>query len=87
MLPLINQSTGEIEMAALVQRAAARAEEQHGGTNYPAWCLRDSLEWLKARAEAERREWRRDRGLPDDTVVVLVNLPEWGASGDGFGAQ
>ena len=42
-------------------------------------------DFLRARAEAERRQWHRDRGLPvPGEEMVRGFVPDWGSSGDSF---
>ena len=83
-VPLIDPDTGEVDTLAIAQRAPLRAAAEYGSPNYPPSYLRDATQWLTLRAQAERREWRRDHKLPDDTGFVLAMVPEWGASGESF---
>jgi hypothetical protein len=82
---LIDQETGEIDRVKLGEAAALRAASEYGSPNFPPSYLRDSLAWCRDRATIMRAQWRRAHGLPDDTVYVTMNVPEWGASGDSFG--
>jgi hypothetical protein len=81
---MINPETGEIDHIAVAQNAVTRARSEWGGTNYPRLYLRQATQWCKDRAQAERRAWRRDHGLPDDSAVTMMVVPEWGASGESF---
>jgi hypothetical protein len=69
MTPLINTETGEIDRAAVAERAQLRACREYGGPNPPPNYLRSELQWCQDRAEAERINWRLTRGLPDDPGV------------------
>lgn len=85
--PMITE-TGDIDMIEIIKRAPLRAAAEWGGENYPPRYLRDALDALKTRAEAERREWRRDRGMAiAEEIGGTAIMPEWGASGDGWGAR
>lgn len=86
-IPLISTETGEIDNVEIVKRAPLRAAREWGGENYPPKYLREALDWLRERAAAERRQWRQERGMPSEETVVLMALPGWGASGDGWGAR
>ncbi|MHB8271996.1 hypothetical protein [Bradyrhizobium sp.] len=82
--PMIYPNSGEVDTLAIAQRAPLRAAAEYGSPNYPPSYLRDATAWLTLRAQAERREWRRDHRLLDDTGFVVMNVPEWGSSGDSF---
>ena len=84
-IPMIHPDTGEVDTLAIAQRAPLRAASEYGGPNYPPSYLRSATAWLAERAASERRCWRRDHGLPDDTECVMMMVPDWGNSGDGFG--
>jgi hypothetical protein len=83
-LPLITD-TGELDMLAIAQRASLRASADYGGPNYPPSRLRQWEAATMDRAQSERRVWRREHGLPDDTVTTMIEVPSWGNSGEGFG--
>lgn len=86
--PMINNETGEIDMVEITKRAPARAEQEWRGTNYPPKYLREAIDWLKVRAEAESRQWRRDHGIPiSEEAGGTVTMPSWGASGDSYGVR
>jgi hypothetical protein len=71
--PMLTES-GEIDRLEIVKRAPFRAEREWGGPNFPPKYLREAIDWLTLRAEAERREWRRDHGLADDSgPCVLIS--------------
>ena len=84
---MIDQVTGEIDSVMLSVAAELRAIREFGSPNYPPKYLRESTEWCRARAEAMRRNWHRDRNLPvpDEEVLVRGFVPDWGNSGDSFG--
>lgn len=71
-IPMIDPATGTVDTLAISQRAPLRAASEWRGPNYPPKYLRDAIEWLMLRAEAESRQWRRDRGLPVDTEMVTI---------------
>lgn len=85
--PMINPATGEIDPVIVAERAQLRAAREYGGPDFPPGYLRSATEWCMDRARSERYDWRRVRGLPDDRPMCSVAVPEWGASGDGFGAR
>lgn len=70
MIPLINQDTGEIDMAAVRARAARRAVSEWCGDNPPDSYIRMALNWAMGRAHDERLEWRRKHGLGDDSPMI-----------------
>jgi len=82
---LINQTTGDIDWTWLKRLALARAQGEYGNSNPPIRYVRSAIRELQDRASAMRTAWRRDHGLRDDSRMVMVNVPAWGASGDGFG--
>lgn len=73
-VPMIHPDTGEIDHLAVAERAQLRA-------------ARSATEWCMDRAQSERYDWRRSRNLPDDRPMCSVAVPEWGNSGDSFGAR
>jgi hypothetical protein len=81
--PLITED-GELDFDAMGKRAHSRAVSEWGSLDYPTRCRRQASNWVYDRACAEQRAWRRDRGLPDDSAVSMVDVAEWGASGDGW---
>jgi hypothetical protein len=81
--PLITED-GELDFDAMGKRAHTRASSDWGGPDYPPSERRLATGWVMDRAQAERRAWRRDHGLPDDSVVSMVDVAEWGASGESF---
>ena len=86
-LPLVNQDTGEIDHAAVVEYADLRACREYGGPNPPPAYIRASVSWTVERSRAERRQWQRQHNLPVDGEQELVTgfVPTWGSSGDSFG--
>jgi hypothetical protein len=72
--PMLTES-GEIDHAAIAERAPLRAAREYGSPDFPPKYLRESTQWLTERAEAERRAWRRDRGLPDDSGPCVMVTP------------
>jgi hypothetical protein len=70
MAPLINIETGEIDLAAVAERAHLRAAREYGSPNFPPNYLRSELQWCRDRAEAERINWRLSHGLPDEEPGV-----------------
>lgn len=87
-IPMIDPETGEVDEALVQARAAERVARDYSDRAVPpAAALRSELEWCRARAVNERLDWRRRRGLPDDSPVEMVMLPAWGASGDSFGRR
>lgn len=83
---LIDQITGEIDVARVAEVAQLQAERDYGGSPPPA-VLRNRLQSVRDRAESMRLAWRRDRGLGDDSPTEMISMPSWGASGDSFGAR
>jgi len=81
--PLITD-TGELDFAAMGKRAHTRACSEYGSLDYPPRYRRQASEWTLDRAMAERRVWRREHGMPDDSAVSMVDVPAWGAAGDGW---
>ena len=62
-----------------------RAQREYGGCAPPVSYVRNEIRNLKGTAEIMRKRWRDARGMADDAAYVVVNMPTWGASGDGFG--
>lgn len=69
-IPMIDQSTGEIDHLLVIERADLRAMREYGGPIPPPAFIRNALSWCLDRARAERRAWRRDRNIPDDSETV-----------------
>lgn len=82
---LIDSETGELDQIAIRARAGVIASREYGAPNYPPSYFRSAEQNTTDLARIMRIRWRRDHGLPDDTKYVMVMVPEWGASGDGFG--
>lgn len=82
---LIDPETGEIDSLTLIEAADLRAKREWGGNLPPPAYIRDAVSFVHDRARDLRREWRRSRGLPDDTTITLMEMPAWGASGDSYG--
>lgn len=82
---LIDPETGEIDMITVVEAIAVHAAREWGGTDYPPAFRRHSHQTVMDRAHSLRLEWRRSRGLPDDTAITMTELPSWGTSGDSYG--
>ena len=82
---LLNHQTGEIDWTWLKRLALARAQGEYGNSNPPIRYVRSAIRELRDRASSMRTAWRRDHGLRDDSHMVMVNVPTWGNSGDGFG--
>jgi len=73
---LINQDTGEIDMVSLRLIAKQRADRDYGSDAPPSW-VHSEINNLRILAYFVRRDWRKARGLPDDTVYVPgFTLPE-----------
>lgn len=66
---LINQETGEICIFGIREVARERANRDYRGEAPWSWVMSE-IENLKTEAYFVRRNWRRDHGLPDDTVYV-----------------
>ena len=83
---LLNETTGEIDQLSVAEAIKVDAAREWGGPDYPPRYLRKSEQYVRDRAEAMRRNWHRDRGLPVPGEEVLVTgfVPSWGASGDSF---
>lgn len=64
--PMIHFDTGEIDHIAVAERAQLRAAREYGSPDFPPGYLRSATEWCMDRAQSERYDWRRSRGLPDD---------------------
>lgn len=86
-IPMIDPATGEIDPVLVAERAQLRAARDYGSLNFPPSRLRSAVQWCMDRAQSERYDWRRQRGLPDDRPMCTMAIPDWGASGDSFGAR
>ena len=84
-LQLIDPNTGKLDNLAIAESARLRAAREYGAPDFPPTYLRRALEWANDRAQSERLAWRRDNNLSDDSPTIMMHIPEWGASGDGFG--
>lgn len=69
---LIDQTSGELDWTYIKRQALIRAQSVWGDCAPPVRAVRSQIENLKAMASAMRADWRRDHGLPDDTVYVQV---------------
>lgn len=69
---LIDQETGEPDKLYISQVARARARHEYGAVEVPPVYLRQALQFFDDLAFAMRQKWRRERGLPDDSVYVTV---------------
>jgi len=67
---LLITARGEIDRAYLVAIASARAQVKFDGPNPPAAYVRPEILNLETIAYFERRDWRRARGLRDDTDYI-----------------
>jgi hypothetical protein len=83
---LVDSETGELDLIAIRDRADVLASRDFGAANYPPSYRRSREMNVTEQARAVRVLWRQARGLPDDTPCTMVDVPVWGASGDGFGA-
>lgn len=81
---LIDQETGEIDMITVVEAISLHAAREWGGADYPPAFRRHSHQTVMDRARSLRLEWRRERGLPDDSAITMIEMPSWGASGDSY---
>ena len=81
---LIDPETGEIDSLVLIEAADLVAKRDWGGPLPPPAYIRQAVSDVHDRARDLRRAWRRERGLPDDTITTLTELPAWGASGDSY---
>lgn len=86
-VPMINPETGEVDQIIAAERAQLRAAREYGSPDFPPSYLRAATEWCMDRAQSERYDWHRSRGLPDDRPTCTMAIPAWGASGDSFGAR
>jgi hypothetical protein len=84
---LIDPDTGAIDMITVVEAASLHAAREWGGTDYPPVFRRHSHQVVMDRARDLRREWLRQRGLPDDSTVTMAALPDWGSAGDSYRRQ
>jgi hypothetical protein len=84
MSSLIDPETGEVDSLTLLLAADLRAQREWGGPNPPPAYIRNAVSFVHDRAQDLRREWRRARGLPDDTQFTMTEMPAWGASGDSY---
>jgi hypothetical protein len=82
---LVDSETGELDLIAIRARADLLARRDFGAANYPPSYFRSRELNVLDTARAMRVRWRLARGLPDDTPCTMVQVPAWGASGDGFG--
>lgn len=83
---MIDSTTGEIDPIAFSDAVTLQAIREWGGPNFPPRVQRSAERYVRDRAEALRRNWHRDRGLPVPGEEELVTgfVPGWGASGDSF---
>jgi hypothetical protein len=82
---LILADTGEFDWTFIKRHAVVRAQREFGGCAPPVVYVRNEIRYLQDIAAIMRKRWRDAHGLPDDTEYVAMNVPTWGASGDGFG--
>jgi hypothetical protein len=82
---LIDPDTGEIDSLVLIEAADLRAQREWGGPVPPPAFTRAAITFVHDRASDLRREWRRARGLPDDSTTTMTVLPDWGSAGDSYG--
>lgn len=73
--PMINPDTGEIDHLVVAERAQLRAAREYGSPDFPPGYLRSATEWCMNRAQSERYDWRRSRGLPDDRPANSTITP------------
>jgi hypothetical protein len=85
MNQLVNDA-GDIDVPMVIKAARARASREWGDDNFPPMYYRQALQFCHDRAKALRLDWRRQRGLPDDSETVMMDVAAWGASGDSYGA-
>lgn len=76
-IPMIDQETGEIDSALLIERADLRACREWGGPNPPPSYIRNAISWCMERAQSERLQWRDNRGLPREDGGELVDISGW----------
>ena len=69
---LICQDTGEYDWAYIKRMALIRAQANHRSEAPPMSWVRDEIRALQDRAQIMRLRWRRDHGLPDDTVYCEI---------------
>lgn len=81
---LVSQDTGEINWSYVKLAAMVLARKDYGGDAPPTMYVRNAIRRLSERARAVRVNWRQYHGLPDDSPMVLVNVPTWGNGGDSF---
>lgn len=74
---LIDQETGEVDVAAVAERAFVMACGDYGGPNPPMAYIAPRRRAVADLALAIRRHWRRDNGLPDDTACTMVDVSGW----------
>lgn len=86
-VPMVDPETGEVDPVLVAERAQLRAAREYGSPDFPPGYLRSATEWCTDRAQSERYDWRRQRGMPDDRPMCSVAVPSWGNSGDSFGAR
>lgn len=83
-IPLIDTDTGEIDRISITERAHLRAAREWGGPAPSPAYIRQAFSWCWDRAQAERLQWRQQRGLPDESPCILVDISTWT---DSFGRQ
>jgi hypothetical protein len=76
-IPMIDEETGEINHARMIERADLRACREWGGPNPPPSYVREAHSWCLERARSERLQWRDNRGLPREDVGTLTDISEW----------
>jgi hypothetical protein len=82
---MLNHETGEIDEIVLADAAEVRARHEERSQQVSPKALREATAWCRERAETMRRVWRQHKGLPPDEPMTMMNVPDWGSSGDSFG--
>lgn len=83
MPALINQVTGDIDPMVLAEAIQQRAMHE-GGERFSAGDLRRATEWWSTRAQVERRQWLRSRGLPvpGEEPENMTRMADYGCGND-----
>ena len=79
---LVHQRSGRYNRRLIKAKARERALALSDTGKPSADEVRESLTFFQDIADIVWRRWRRDRGLPIESVSV--DVPDWGASGDSF---
>jgi hypothetical protein len=75
---LIDPETGELDAAAIRDRADVLSCRDYGAPNYPPSYFRSHEMNVTDVARIMRVRWRAAHGLPDDTPCTMMQVPTLG---------